>query len=254
MLYHRYAKGETAIEGFLDDYAFIVYGLIALYEATFEDKYFQAAADLTKTMITKFWDEKNGGFYQTQNSETNLPKMKQLYDGAIPSGNSVALWDLLWLSRLTDEPKYETMATQMIKLFADEIERAPDAHTFFLLAVDFQTGPSFTVTIVGDLQDERTREMVKILRKNYMPKTVVSVQPPGSFGLGFQQIEGKATAYVCKDQTCLPPTNNVETMLEKLEIKTPYLGRLFFRFEREDKDSVRLCSKSCLRFELACLA
>ena len=217
VLYHRYAKGEAAIEGFLDDYAFTVYGLIALYEATFEDKYLKVAAELTKTMINKFWDEQNGGFYQTQSTETNLPNMKELYDGAMPSGNSVALWDLLWLGRLTNEPKYETMATQMIKLFADEIERAPDAHTFFLLAVDFQTGPSFTVTIVGDLQDERTREMVKILRKNYMPKTVVSVQPPGSFGLGFQQIEGKATAYVCKDQTCLPPTNNVETMLEKLK-------------------------------------
>ena len=91
VLYHRYAKGETAIDGFLDDYAFFMFGLIELYETTFEEKYLQAAADITKTMITKFWDDKNGGFYQTQNSEAAMPKIKQLYDGAIPSGNSVAL-------------------------------------------------------------------------------------------------------------------------------------------------------------------
>ena len=91
----------------MDDYAFFVYGLIELYEATFKEKYLQAAADLTKTMVTKFWDDKNGGFYQTQNSEAGMPKIKQLYDGAVPSGNSVALHDLLWLSRLTNEPKYD---------------------------------------------------------------------------------------------------------------------------------------------------
>ncbi len=107
VLYHRYAKGEVAVEGFLDDYAFFVFGLIELYEATFEDKYLQAAADLIKTMISKFWDTENGGFYQTQNSETAMPKLKQLYDGATPSGNSIALYDLLWLSRLTSEPTYE---------------------------------------------------------------------------------------------------------------------------------------------------
>ena len=107
MLYHRYAKGEKAIEGLLDDYAFLIYGLIELYEATFEEKYLQAAADLTKLMVEKFWDTANGGFYQTQTSQAKLPKIKQLYDGAIPSGNSAALYDLLWLSRLTNEPKYD---------------------------------------------------------------------------------------------------------------------------------------------------
>ena len=122
VLYHRYAKGETAIEGFLDDYAFFSYGLIELYEATFEDQYLQAAADLTKIMVAKFWDEKNGGFYQTQNSEAAMPKIKQLYDGATPSGNSVALYNLLRLNRLTDEPAYDAMAVQITKTFAQEVE------------------------------------------------------------------------------------------------------------------------------------
>ncbi len=150
VLYHRYAKGEAAIDGFLDDYAFFTWGLIELYEATFEDKYLQAATALTKTMVAKFWDDKNGGFYQTQTSEAGLPKLKQLYDGAVPSGNSVALYNLLRLSRLTNELTFETMATQMTKTFGQEVEGAPEAYTFFLLAYDFLIGPSYSVTLVGE--------------------------------------------------------------------------------------------------------
>ena len=219
MLFHRYAKGETAIEGFLDDYAFFTFGLIELYEATFEDKYLQAAADLTKIMVAKFWDEKNGGFYQTQNSEAAMPKIKQLYDGATPSGNSVALQDLLWLSRLTDEPTYDTMATQMTKTFAEEVEGAPEAYTFFLSAFDFLIGPSYSVVLVGDLNEKDTIDMLNALRKHYLPSTVIQLKHPDKAGLGYQQIEGKATAYVCQNQTCLPPTNNLKLMLEQLGIK-----------------------------------
>jgi len=219
VLHHRYAKGETAIEGFLDDYAFFVFGLIELYEATFEDKYLQAAADLTKTMVAKFWDDKNGGFYQTKNSEADMPKIKQLYDGATPSGNSVALHNLLWLSRLTDEPIYDTMAAQMTRIFAREIEGAPEAYTFFLSATDFLIGSSYSVTLVGDLKEKDTEEMLNALRKHYLPTTVIAFKFPSKAGLGYEQIEGKATAYVCQNQTCLPPTNSLMVMLEQLGIK-----------------------------------
>ena len=85
-------------------------------------------------MVDNSGINENGGFYQTQTSQATLPKIKQLYDGAIPSGNSVALHDLLWLSRLTNEPKYDQMAAQMTKTFAEELEGAPDAYTFFLSA------------------------------------------------------------------------------------------------------------------------
>jgi uncharacterized protein YyaL (SSP411 family) len=219
VLYHRYAKGETAIDGFLDDYAFFTYGLIELYEVTFEDKYLQAAADLTKTMVAKFWDDKNGGFYQTQNSEVAMPKIKQLYDGASPSGNSVALQDLLRLSRLKNEPTYDTMATQMTRTFAQEVEGAPEAYTFFLSATDFLIGPSYSVTLVGEMKEKETSDMLNALRKNYLPTTVIELKHPNKAGLGYQQIDGKATAYVCQNQTCLPPTNSVGLMLERLGVK-----------------------------------
>jgi uncharacterized protein YyaL (SSP411 family) len=219
MLYHRYTKGETAVEGFLDDYAFFVYGLIELYEVTFEDKYLQAASALTKTMVTKLWDDKNGGFYQTKNSEAAMPKIKQLYDGATPSGNSVALQNLLWLSRLTDEPTYNTLAVHMTRTFAQEIEGAPEAYTFFLSATDFLIGPSYSVILVGDLKQKDTSDMLSALRKHYLPFTVIALKHPGKAGLGYQQIDDKATAYVCRGQTCLPPTSNLAVMLEQLEVK-----------------------------------
>ncbi len=216
VLYHRYAKGEKAIEGFLDDYAFLTFGLIEIYEATFEDQYLQAATDLAKTMVAKFWDKENGGFYQTQTIQTNLPKIKQLYDGAIPSGNSVALHDFLWLSRLTNVSTYEEMASQMTRTFAQEVEGAPDAYTFFLSAMNFLHSPTYSVVLVGDLKQEDTQEMLNALRSQYLPTTVVTLRNPSKTALDYQQIEGKATAYVCRDQTCLPPTNNIAVMLDNL--------------------------------------
>ncbi len=219
ILYHRYTKGEVAIEGFLDDYAFTVYGLIQLYEATFKDSNLQAARDLATSMIDKFWDPKNGGFYQTQNASADMTKIKQLYDGATPSGNSFALHDLLLLSRLTNEPKYEQMATEMTKTFAEEIEASPDAFTFFLSAVAYQVGPSYSLVLVGNLKEDGMSEMLDALKKRYLPTTVITVKAPSKAGLDYGQIEGKATAYVCKDQTCLPPNNTVKQMLEQLGIK-----------------------------------
>jgi uncharacterized protein len=218
-LYHRYAKNETAINGFLDDYAFLTYGLIELYEATFQGKYLEAASALTKSMIEKFWDDKNGGFFQAQTAEASMPKMKQLYDGAIPSGNSVALLDLLLLSRLTNEPTYDQKATEMTKTFGQEVEGAPEAYTFFLAAFDFLIGPSYNVTLVGDLKQKDTTEMLDTLRKHYLPTTTVVLKSPDQVGLGYQQIDGKATAYVCKDQMCLPATNDKLVMLEHLGVK-----------------------------------
>jgi uncharacterized protein YyaL (SSP411 family) len=167
-------------------------------------------------MVEKFWDSANGGFYLTQTSQATLPKIKQLYDGAIPSGNSAALHDLLWLSLLTNEPRYDQMADQMTKTFAEELEGAPDAYTYFLSAVAFLMGPSYSVVLVGDLNQKDTSDMLYALKQHYQPTTVITLKQPSKASLGYSQIEGKATAYVCRDQTCLPATNNIKTMLEQL--------------------------------------
>jgi uncharacterized protein YyaL (SSP411 family) len=221
-LYHRYAKSEKAVSGFMDDHAFFVWGLIEIYEASFDRKYLQAASELTKTTIASLWDENNGGFFFTakEAEETGLRRM-EIYDGAYPSGNSVEFLNLLRLGRLTGDSAYEELASRMSKLFSAEVTGSPAAHTFMLLAVDFALGPTYNVILVGDLRENDTQEMLRVLRKNYLPNMIVSLRSPAQAdsripGLGYEQIEGKATAYVCRNQTCMPATNKTEKVLELL--------------------------------------
>ena len=215
-LYHRYAKGEKAIDGFLNDYAFLVWGLIEIYEACFENRYLQTAMELTQTMIARFWDEKDGGFYLAKKGEDAVPRIKEVYDGALPSGNSVALLNLLRLARLSGDSVYEEMASKISKMFSAEVRRAPTAHTFMLLGVDFALGPAYSVILVGGPHEDNTQDMLRVLRENYLPNMVISLKEPSKAGLGYERIDGKATAYVCRGQTCMPPTNKLEKMLELL--------------------------------------
>ncbi len=219
-LFHRYSKGEKAFEGFLDDYAFLTWGLLELYEVTFNDIYLRTATNLNERMIERFWDTQNGGFYNSPGkTETSMPRMKQLYDGALPSGNSVALLNLLKLSRLTNNSKLENMAEKTLRFFAGEVQASPDAYTFSLVALDFALGPSYSVVVVGDLQKSDTQEMLRIFRKEYLPNLTLSLIHPGQTGLGYEQLEGQVTAYVCRGKTCMPPTNNLAKMLDLLDIR-----------------------------------
>jgi uncharacterized protein YyaL (SSP411 family) len=216
-LFHRYAKGERAIEGFLDDYAFFVWGLVEIYEACFEEEYLQAAVALTKAMVLRFWDDDDGGFYFTaKGAENGVPRRKQVYDGALPSGNSVALLNLLRLAQLTGDQKQKELASQTIKVFSEDVKRAPATHTFMLVGVDFAVGPAYNVILVGAPQEGSMQKMVDSLKERYLPNTVISLRSPSSAGLGYEKIEDKATAYVCRDQICMPPTNKIEKMLELL--------------------------------------
>ncbi len=214
-LFHRFVKGEKAVEAFLDDYAFLIYGLIELYEATFEENYLQSAVNLTKKMVDKFWDQNSGGFYFA-GATGEMPRLKQVYDGALPSGNSVAALDLIRLSRLTSDFGFEQMAVKLIKAFSQEVQGTAEAYTFLLESVDLLVGPSQAVILVGKLQNEQTKEMLEALRKTYMPNLAISLRDPSNAGLVYEMLEGKTTAYVCKDQMCLPPTNSVETMSKQL--------------------------------------
>jgi uncharacterized protein len=218
-LFHRYVKGERAVEGFLDDYAFLTWGLLEIYEANFQIQYLQAAQQLTKTIIGKFWDEKDGGFFfNATRDNAALPRIKQVYDGALPSGNSVAMLNLQRLGALTNESGHKEIVGKMSRAFSEEVKGAPWAHAFMLCAVDFAVGPICNVILIGALNEPGVEEMLAALRKSYLPNVVVSIQPPSPLiGVGYEKLEGKATAYVCRDQMCLPPTNQISKMLQLLE-------------------------------------
>jgi uncharacterized protein YyaL (SSP411 family) len=221
-LYHRYAKGEKAVDGFLDDYTYLVYGLIELYETSFEEKYLQSSIELTKTMIEQFWDKEKGGFFfTTESADDSVPRLKQTYDGAMPSGNSIALYNLLRLARISGEASFEVYANKLLKVFSDEVNGQPVGHTFMLAGLEFALGPSFNIVLVGDPSEKNTIVLLEAIRKEYLPNLAITLWTPDKNitipGVVYEKINNQPTVYVCRNQTCMPPTNKIDKMLELLK-------------------------------------
>ncbi len=227
-LHHRYRDGEAAIAAFLDDYAFLTWGLTELYEATFESSYLQKALDVNAMMLDHFWDGEGGGFHFTaDDADRVLVRKKEVYDGAVPSGNSVAMSNLLYLSRFTAHPEYEEKASALSRAFSDPIAQSPGAHTQFMMALDLARGPLYEVVIVGDPQAEDTKAMVGTLRKAFVPNKIVILRPANEeapaitrlagYTKELGSLDGKATAYVCKAFRCELPVTEAHQMLTLLK-------------------------------------
>jgi hypothetical protein len=223
-LRHRYRDGEAALTASVDDYAFLIWGLIELYQATFEMRHLRTALDLNRELIQHFWDEQGGGFFFTpDDGEKLLVRQKDLYDGALPSGNSVALWNLLRLAHLTGDPDLEAMASRMESAFSSVVKASPVAYTLLLVAADFARGPACEVVIAGDPRAGDTQAMLQALQKRYMPRAVILLRPTdiaateivrlAAFTEEQKSVDGKATAYVCRNRICLMPTTDIGQML-----------------------------------------
>jgi uncharacterized protein YyaL (SSP411 family) len=223
-IFHRFRDGELAIEAQAADYAFFIKGLLNLYQATFNLTYAEEAAALQERMLKDFWDHDNGGFYSTANTSEALPvRPKELYDGAIPSANSVSLLNLLWLSRLTGDPKWDIKAHEQLRAFAGTVKSQPIAFTYFLLGVDFALRPGQEVVIAGDPDKMDARQMLAALNLNFTPNQVALVKSDenaarlakfAGYTDGLQLVQGKATAHVCKGFACKEPTSDIQTMIE----------------------------------------
>jgi uncharacterized protein YyaL (SSP411 family) len=227
-LLHRYREGEAAIPGFLNDYAFLIWGLLELYETTFEVKYLKHAISFNEDMIRHFWDEKEGGFYfSAKDAENVLVRNKEIHDGAYPSGNSIATYNLLRLARMTGKTEYEAKAAQMLQTFSDSVSQAPAAHTSLMNALDFALGPSYEVVVVGKRQNQDTKGMLNELKTRFIPNKIVLFRPAeeeypeiakyAEFTRDLSSLEGKATAYVCRNYQCDFPTILKEEMLRSLD-------------------------------------
>ncbi|WP_138430577.1 thioredoxin domain-containing protein [Fodinibius saliphilus] len=224
-LKHRYRNGEIAINAHADDYAFLIWGLIELYETTYKTEYLRKAVSLNKQFIEQFWDTEDGGFYFTsENSEKLLGRKKEVYDGAMPSSNSVAMLNLLRLGRLTGNARWEEMADQCNKLFSSDIEKALTSFGFALQSVAFTSAYSKEVIIVGDKSHSTTRRMLGELNSRFLPNTVVLLKEPkndsinklASFAKDFEMKDGEPTAYVCQNYSCELPVNSTKEMVELL--------------------------------------
>jgi uncharacterized protein YyaL (SSP411 family) len=227
-LYHRYRDGEAAISGFLDDHAFFIWGLLELYEATFEVRYLKAAIEINNDLLKHFWDNEKGGFFITpDDGEEMLVRKKDIYDGAIPSGNSVAMLNLLRLARITGDPQLEQKAHNLSRSFSGIVAQSPAAYTMLMTALDFAFGPSSEVVISGNLHAESTKNMLKALRRAFIPNKVVIFRPDGEreireiadisgYTRNLTASKGKSFAYVCRNFSCKLPTDDPDEMIKEL--------------------------------------
>ena len=226
-LFHRYRDGEVAIEGMLDDYAFLTWGLLELYEATFDERHLERAILHTRYLLDHFQDEESGGYFMTRrNSEALIARPREVYDGALPSGNSATALNLVRLSRFTGDMDYDRRARAVIDAFGAQVARAPMAHCALLLAVDFVLGPSFEIVIAGQRGAKDVATVVEALESVYQPNRVILFRPADNADVITRlapytknQVpleEGRATVYVCRDFACNLPTTDAKEALRLL--------------------------------------
>jgi hypothetical protein len=229
-LLHRYRDGHAAIEANIDDYSFIIWALLELYEATFQTQHLSKALEYQSRLFDGFRDDKEGGFFFTSDdAEELLTRPKELYDGAIPSGNSIAYINAIRLSRITGKPDMDERAREIYKAFRAQADAMPTAYTQFLCGLDFAIGPSSEVIIAGNMNQTDTRAMLAALRRSFVPNKVVifrsanetapDIETIAPFVQSHFAVNGQATAYVCTNFTCALPTNDPRKMLELLNIK-----------------------------------
>ena len=220
-LLRRYAGGEAALEGTLEDYAFFVQGLLDLFEASSEPRWLKEATRLTEVMAEDLEDKAAGGFYLNQFAEP--ARLKEAYDGPTPSGNSVAALNLVRMAELTGEERFRKSAEKTIRCFSRELQLNPSGHTTMLSALDLLLSGAREVVITAPTETA-SREMKAEAVRGYIPDKVVIVATPANFGelsrmsrlLEGREPGAKARAYVCRNFACKLPVDSAEALHKQL--------------------------------------
>jgi len=229
-LFHRYRRGEAAVEGNLEDYAFFISGLIELYSASFDPAYVQVALEFAGTVLDRFEDKEKGGYFLTHREGTSsLPlQTKSLYEGALPSAVSKMIENLLLLFRVSGETTFRDSALRAAGAHRREIEAAPMACSGIISAIDnLLMGNDFEVVIAGD--GEEAEKMVEFLGNCYLPNGLVlrktsdtaeqlaRIAPHTEYHS--PDTHGGASAYICKNFTCERPVFTAEALSARLPTK-----------------------------------
>ena len=220
-LYRSFKDGRARFNAYLEDYAALIRGLIALYEATFQPRWLAQAQELTAHMFAQFHDPARGGFFQTGiDHETLVVRRKDFIDNAIPSGNSLAAEALLLLSGFLDRADYREEAVRIVLLMRDALGQQPTGFGRMLGVLDRLLAPSQEVVIVGDPDDDATVALMHETRKRYLPHTIVALRQPDEDAYlplleGRTMVDDRPTAYVCQNYACrLPVTTPAELALQ----------------------------------------
>ncbi len=229
-LFHRYRDGEASISGNLDDYAFLIWGLIELYEYTFIPEYLDLAVKLTESAFKYFSAADGGLFFSPADGEEIISRISEYTDGSLPSGNSVMFYNLIRLGRMTGNPIWEERADLILRSAASSISRYPHAHTMFLTALEYARGDSCEVVLTGKASDSVLNQMIWELH-HCMPRCVVLVKFLEPSDRIIERLAPyvkemvprgeKTTAYVCTRNQCIRPVHTVDEMMSTIRCSVP---------------------------------
>jgi len=224
-LLKRYRNGNAGLDAHLDDYAFFIWGLLELYEATFNVTYLTEAVQLSNIMVEEFWDINNGGFFLgSENSEKLIVRAKTGYDGAMPSGNSVAAMNCSKLNRITGETKWAEISDKIFMTFSNEIQKTPSGYASMVNAFLFNVDSPKEIVIVGSSKDHKTKKAIEKIKSEYVPSKVIifkdtedklnKLSPLAKWTVTQETIDEKTTFYICQDFACKIPTTDLDLALK----------------------------------------
>ena len=225
LLLRTHRAGKSHLNAYLEDYSYFVASLINLYEATFAVEWLREAERLNQIMIDQFWDHANGSFFFTSKShETLIVRSKPGYDGATPSGVSMAIHSLLRLDTLLNRPDFREKVETTLDVYYHQIEHSPSGSAQMLCELDFLLSTPKQIAIAGQWEREDTQAALKAIHNHFLPSKVLALASDGEDVSDFvplleskTQMDGKATIYVCENYTCQAPTTDVEIWAELLQ-------------------------------------
>ncbi|MGV3489448.1 MAG: thioredoxin domain-containing protein [Tuberibacillus sp.] len=220
-LHARYREGDVKFKAFLDDYSYLMWACDALYEATFNPEYIKKMKIYADQMIDRFWDGEHFGFYLNQNDVSLVMRPKDVYDGAMPSGNSAAAMMLFKLARRTGQIDYETYVDKMFNTFGSEVNRYPMGYTWLLTT--YLLALRGTKELVVLPKDELSKSLPDPLTTDYLPEVVTlygnkaNLASIASFTKDFNMLNDQTTYYLCEHFSCRQPTNDAEEIIAQLK-------------------------------------
>lgn len=222
-LHRSYKDGQARHEGCLEDYAFLAEGLIELYQRTFDSRWFTAARDLCDQIVTLFWDDDTGFYDTAYDHEELIARPQELMDNVIPSGTSSAVAALLRMAILADRSDWRMKAEKVVARLASAFQRYPDAFAYLGCQFDFLRSRPLEIALVGNPESEDMQALLRVLSSQYLPYVVTALTVGNGeaanlipFLKNRGMIDGKATAYVCRNSACRLPATTPESLLEEI--------------------------------------
>ncbi len=227
-LQHAFKDGQARINGFLDDYACLIDGLVDLYQATFASRQLEWAVELAEVMCTLFSDDAGGGFFYTPSDhESLITRNKENHDGSTPSGNSMAATALLRLGRLCGRADFEIRAQATLEILAGVLVQSPTAGGQALLALDFFLGPTREMALIAGDSAAEVADVLRAIHRRFLPNKVIALRPPGAADAAISPVlqpllqgrptrGGAATLYICEHGRCGLPAAGVEQIARAL--------------------------------------